>query len=67
MAGVADRLGHRVDRRVGEGARVELGRPDVLGVEEAPGLVDEAESRSLSPDRIYRFVFAPGFSTASTR
>lgn len=29
------------------------------------GLVDEAESRSMSPDRIYRFVFAPGFSTAA--
>ncbi len=31
----------------------------------ARGLVDEAESRSLTPDRIYRFVFAPGFSTAA--
>jgi len=30
------------------------------------GLVSEAESRNLSPDRIYRFVFAPGFSTAAT-
>ncbi len=29
------------------------------------GLVDEAESRSMIPDRIYRFVFAPGFSTAA--
>ena len=25
-----------------------------------------AESRALSPDRIYRFIFAPGFSTAAT-
>ena len=32
----------------------------------ARGLVDEAESRSMSPDRIYRFVFAPGFSTAAS-
>jgi two-component system chemotaxis sensor kinase CheA len=30
------------------------------------GLVEEAESRSLSSDRIYRFIFAPGFSTAAT-
>lgn len=29
------------------------------------GLVDEAESRNLSPDRIYRFIFSPGFSTAA--
>ncbi len=29
------------------------------------GLVDEAESRSMVPDRIYRFIFAPGFSTAA--
>lgn len=29
------------------------------------GLVEEAESRNLTPDRIYRFVFAPGFSTAA--
>ena len=29
------------------------------------GLVDEAESRNLSSDRIYRFIFSPGFSTAA--
>lgn len=29
------------------------------------GLVGEQESRALSLDRIYRFIFAPGFSTAA--
>jgi len=29
------------------------------------GLVDDVESRKMSPDRIYRFVFAAGFSTAA--
>jgi chemotaxis protein histidine kinase CheA len=30
------------------------------------GLVSEAESQKLSKDQIYRFIFAPGFSTAET-
>jgi two-component system chemotaxis sensor kinase CheA len=29
------------------------------------GLVGEAESRTMAPERIHRFVFAPGFSTAA--
>jgi two-component system chemotaxis sensor kinase CheA len=31
----------------------------------ARGLVGEAESRTLSPDRVHRFIFEPGFSTAA--
>jgi hypothetical protein len=43
VAGIADRLGHAVDRAVDQVAVVELVGTDVLGVEGVPGLLDEAE------------------------
>ena len=43
VAGVADRVGHAVDRGVGELLVVEVGGVDVVLVELVPGLVDERQ------------------------
>ena len=45
VAGVADGLGHPVDRAVDQIAIVELGGADVFLVENVPRLLDEAEVR----------------------
>ena len=43
VAGVADGLGHAVDRPVGQGPVVEVRAADVLLVERVPCLTDEVE------------------------
>jgi chemotaxis protein histidine kinase CheA len=58
----AEQSGNRLTIRVSDDGRgIDTGR--VLRKALDAGLVTEAESRSLSPARIARFIFAPGFST----
>ena len=43
VAGVTGRLGQALDGGVGERLGVQVARPDILGMEEVPGLADEPE------------------------